>query len=315
MFQGTIRIFRHCIAILAVTVAWTCRAQEAVYHDNVVIVLDTSGSMNEDMQGTQKLAAAKAALKEVLNRIPDTTHVGLLVFGSANDWLFPLGPREEEKLLEAIDRPNPDGGTPLGAFLKIGADRLLERRREQYGYGTYRLLVVTDGEAQDQELVDRFAPEIMARGITLDVIGVAMRQDHTLAQLSHSYRRADDPASLQTALAEVFAEVSGADDQAGDDDSFDLIAPIPVDLASAMIGALATSGNEPIGERPAGSSREQAPLAQQVPNQPPQPAPSPPSGSSGGGGNSMWWLIVVGCIILFALATRGKSGQKRRRRR
>src|SRR5688572_14682498 len=122
------------------------RAQEA--HDNVVIVLDASGSMNGALPGSKlnKMAAAKVALKEVLKKIPQSTRLGLLVFSARNlqdDWVYPLGPRNDAELFKAIDLPLPGRGTPLGQYIKIGADRLLEERAKQFGYGTFRLLVVT----------------------------------------------------------------------------------------------------------------------------------------------------------------------------
>lgn len=223
------------------------------YHDNVVIVLDASGSMNQRMRGSgvQKMEAAKAALKSVLRNVSETTHIGLLVFSAKNlrnDWVYPLGPRDEMRLLEAIDRPMPNSGTPLGKYIKMGADRLLEARAQQYGYGTYRLLIVTDGDANDPDLVDRYTPEVLARGIIVDVIGVDMKTDHTLASMAHSYRRANDPDSLEKAIREVFAELSS---DAGDfsmEEAFDLVAPLPVECATAALQALSTSGNRPIGE-------------------------------------------------------------------
>ena len=289
-------------------------AQEAVFPDNVVIVLDTSGSMDGQMKGVKKMDAAKSALKEVLWQLPETTHIGLLVFGprgGEEDWIYPLGPRDDEKLTQAIDMPTPDGGTPLGIYMKRGADRLLEQRQTQFGYGTYKLLVVTDGEAQDQDLVDAFAPEIMARGIALDVIGVDMRQDHTLARVAHSYRRADDPESLKEAIAEVFAEVSGGGDDSATEEAFALLAPLPNELVGAMLKALATSGNEPIGEGPhsgAVSSRRR-------PSGQPQPRtlpPSPVSSTSNDEGISKFWLFVIVCVVVYFMSA-GKKSRSRKR--
>ena len=222
------------------------------YPDNVVIVLDASGSMSEKMRGTgvRKIDAAKAALEEVLAKTPQSTHIGLLVFsakGVRDPWIYPLGPRNDRALMTAIHRPQPGGGTPLGRYIGIGANRLLEQRKKQFGYGTYRLLVVTDGQAGDQRKVDRYTPEVMARGIKIDVIGVDMQQDHTLATIVHSYRRADDPASLKQAISEVFAEVSQSQTDAAGEDAFAAIAPLPIEAAQAALQALATSGNEPIG--------------------------------------------------------------------
>ena len=226
-------------------------AEDPGFHDNVVIVLDASGSMEGAMPGCRtKMLAAKLALKEVLRRLPPTTRVGLVVFsamGLKDPWVQPLGSSGDNAALErVIDGLQPHGGTPLGAYMKIGADRLLEERARLFGYGTFRLLVVTDGEAEDQELVDRFTPDVMSRGITLDVIGVGMRGAHTLARRVHSYRAANDPAALRQALAEVLAEVGGGDNEASED-AFAVIAPLPAELAAAALRALSVFRNQPIG--------------------------------------------------------------------
>jgi len=238
-------------------VASTAAAADTdLYADNVVIVLDGSGSMREPMPGTKqpKMAAAKIALKAVLANLPASTQVGLAAFSSKPDqvWLQDLGPQKPAELNQAIDGIRAGGKTPLGRYLKLAADRLLEQRAKQYGYGTYRLLVVTDGEASDQKLVNLYTPDLISRGITLDVIGVNMKAKHTLAESAHSYRKADDPESLQRAIEEVFAEVSNTDsDDNSDENAFELLSGIPTEVAVAMTQALVTSGNHPIGVRPA----------------------------------------------------------------
>lgn len=239
--------------------AWVC-AQE-VYTDNVVIVLDASGSMRETMKGTRivKMTAAKQALHQVLQHVPETTHIGLLVFSSANvkdPWVYPLGPRDEMKLKAAIDLPQPKGGTPLGKFIKKGADRLLEEREKQHGYGSYRLLVVTDGEAGDKSFMKHATGLLLQRGvITLDVIGVDMAGRHTLATQSHSYRQANDPESLTRAVQEVFAEISTTDGSDADAEAFAEIAPLPANFAADVLKALGTTGNQPLGEMSAAQSK------------------------------------------------------------
>ena len=104
--------------------------------------------------------------------------------------------------------------------MKIAADALLQRRSEQH-YGTYRLLVVTDGEANDMDMLETYLPDILSRGITVDVIGVDMARQHSLATQVHSYREADNPQSLTAAIEEVFAE-SSDDSDAGESD-FELL--------------------------------------------------------------------------------------------
>ena len=284
------------------------------YRDNVVIVLDASGSMKQRMRGSgvQKMKAAKAALKSVLRNVPPTTHIGLLVFSAKNlrnDWVYPLGPREEERLLEAIDRPIPEGATPLGKYIKMGADRLLEARAQQYGYGTYRLLIVTDGEAQDPKSVAIYTPEVLARGILVDVIGVDMKIDHTLASMAHSYRRANDPDSLERAIREVFAELSSAAGDFSMEEAFDLIDSLPVECAEAALQALSTSGNWPIGEtaRRASEYREPANAGNASQRQPDQSSPAPPSAVDKPSRSPNLLLLGIVFLLLFLVIAKKMS--------
>ncbi len=223
---------------------------ESTPDQHIVVVLDNSGSMNVPMKGDRgltRLQAAKNALRVVLQSLPAHAQVGVVVLNSNNgqNWIVPLAPIDPEHAVQAIDQIKAAGGTFLGSFMKIGTDALLQSRQNDH-YGQYRLLVVTDGEASDPRRVERFLPDILARGITLDVIGVDMASRHSLATRVHTYRRADDPASLTQAVREVFAETSIAAGDASEDD-FDLVAGLPDAVAEAALAALATADNRPIG--------------------------------------------------------------------
>lgn len=235
-------------------------AQEEHY-DNVVIVLDASGSMSEPFPGTNltKWDAATRALQEVIAQLPQSTRVGLFLFtdgiGSGRISV-PLGPKDDAAVADALADVAPYGVTPLGAYLKHGADALLVAREAQHGYGTYRLLVVTDGEATDEHLVERYTPDLLARGITLDVVGVAMSKDHTLKRKANSYRSADDPESLVQAVEDIFAEVSLSGDVHVGEDAFEVLAELPDEFAMMLLESLSSSyGNHPIGAA-AGSTFE-----------------------------------------------------------
>ena len=295
-------------AVLAATSAMPFGQAQVQVTDNVVVVVDASGSMGEPMGGSSRMSVAKEALKQVLEQIPDTTHVGILVFPRGN-WVYPLGPRKESMLAGAIDSIQSGGATPLGDYMKRGADALLKARRKQFGYGTYRLLVVTDGEANDRDKVEVFTPDIISRGITIDCIGVEMASRHTLATKVHSYRNANDPESLKQAISEVFAEVASGDAGPGGENAFELIADLPEATASAMLKSLSTSGNQPIGEVP--SMRAADPPS-------PSPAPSYSGGTtgsqstSGGEDNPLVFLCAALCVlgvpglVIYAIA-KGKN--------
>jgi len=263
--------------------------------DNVVVVVDASGSMGAPMGGSTRMSVAKDALKQVLEQIPDTTHVGILVFPRGN-WVYPLGPRKESMLAGAIDSIQSGGATPLGDYIKRGADALLKARRKQFGYGTYRLLVVTDGEATDRGKVEAFTPDIISRGITIDCIGVEMASRHTLATKVHSYRNANDPESLKQAISEVFAEVASGDAGPGGENVFELIADLPEATASAMLKSLSTSGNQPIGEVPSMRAAD-----------PPSPSPAPSysggttSSQSGSGDEVSFIMLLCGAVCVLGV--------------
>ena len=277
--------------------------------DNVIVVVDASGSMGTPMGGTDRMSVAREALKQVLGQVPESTHIGVLVF-PRGDWVYPLGPRVEQRLNNAIDSIRSGGGTPLGSYMKRGADALLKARQKQFGYGTYRLLVVTDGEANDRNLVEGYTPDIISRGITIDVIGVDMESEHTLATKVHTYRSADNPDSLRQAITEVFAEVSSADTGQTDEDAFELIADLPKQTASEMLKSLSTTGNDPIQDYTV--MRRASPNTQSNSSSSGTISPSPTNSNN----ESDFALLLLGCgcpiIILLGIYSVVKASKNKK---
>lgn len=279
--------------------------QSPAGEDNVVILLDGSGSMRYNMgsTGQTRIDTARAALRKVLETIDDGTRIGLLVFNErlADKWVHPLGPLDRKSLSRSLGTISPLGGTPLGEYLRTAANALLEAREKNMGYGTYRMIVVTDGEADDSRDVDRIVPQIMGRGLTVDVIGVAMKQSHTLATKVNSYRRADDPEALVKALKEVFAEIQAGPGGDGASIDFSAIEPIGGEMAIGMLQALGNSGNSPVGTK-----AKQADAAAAGTSNPPgaqKKSPPKPSGETYGYG-----LLFV--VIMFFLSLPSKKKNK-----
>jgi hypothetical protein len=238
-------------------------------HDCVVIVFDDSGSMDEDFGGQRRMEAAKRGLKVVLRSVPRDTWVGLFALNAG--WQYDLGPLDQARLDAVIDRMETNGGTPLARSIKAGADRLMAEREKQFGYGSYRLLVVTDGqETENNEAIETYPPEVRARGLTLDVIGVGIGQEHSLRRQSHTYRSADNPRELERAIREVLAERVDQSDQTGGGDAFALVAGLDPGVAQQAIVALGKMPNHPIGEQPPVASTGGG---------------GPPSGSASSGGS------------------------------
>ena len=220
---------------------------DSVYADNVVIALDVSGSMNRDMSrgGGTRMTTAQEALLKVTSQFGPNTNIGLYTFGKHSGWQYPLSPLKRKNSMPGHSQYPQRRQHAIRHDAARYCQRLAEQRAKQHGYGSYRLLVVTDGQASDARLMEAMIPQVLSRGITLDAIGLDMASEHSLATKAHSYKSAYDRDALTAAIAASFAEIP-ADDQASQE-MFALLAGLDSDIAAAALQAYATSGNEPIG--------------------------------------------------------------------
>lgn len=273
----------------------------------VVVILDNSGSMNQAMRaGASRLDVAKQSLLRVLDQVPPEAEIGVLLLNPIRGerWLLPLGPVNKAATRQAISGLTANGGTPLGATMKIAGDALLQLRGQQR-YGTYKLLIVTDGEAGDGHLVERFLPRIQARGLLVDVIGVAMSQNHSLATRTSTYRNANDSASLEKAISAVVLGESTADDSAAAESDFELLSGLPTEIATASIAALTTLSSDPLANN---ASPDWQP---QFANQPgPNAAPRPP-GNNQPKKFSFATLVVLGVVMIMVFRLVAAIGKHR----
>lgn len=273
---------------------------------HVVIVFDDSGSMDERLstnRSVTKLETAKAALTTVLQDVPDGSKVGLYLLNgqydpSANEtvqWWIPLSPLNKQKAAQRIAELKTNGGTPLGSAIKVGCDELLRIKKEDF-YGTYRLLIVTDGETTGYGEVDKvneYVPDIMARGfVTVDVIGVDMASSHTLSTKVNNYRDASDQKQLEAGIKAVFAESNLNDKNSAED--YELTAAFPAEMVPEVISAMGESGNHPVGEQPPVALDENGHVKFDENGDPLRQ-------DKEGGGGVGFILMLVGFILVFGL--------------
>lgn len=296
------------------TVASGASAAEGL---KIVVILDNSGSMQGRMPGGgSRIAAAKQALLTVLEQTPSDAEVGVLLLNPnrGQPWLIPLGPLDEQSTRQAVNGIRANGPTPLGSAMKLAADELL-KAREESRYGTYKLLVVSDGEATDGDLVERYLPQVQARGLLVDVIGVAMGRQHSLATRANTYRSADDQQSLQQAISAVVLGESGADSGDAGQSDFELLEPLPAEVAAASLTALTTAPKGPLGAGDSGDANwGQALPGGPAPGAPaprvalPQGAPAPPQDQEEGGSIMRYVLFfVVAFFLIRMMSSVGKS--------
>ena len=183
-------------------------------------MLDSSGSMKEPASGGgTKIEAAKAALGDVVEQLPDSAQVGLRVFGAKvfsrkdagacadTQNVVPVGPLDRARLTSAVEGYKPYGETPIGTALK-GAAKDLGPARD----GERRTIVLlSDGEptcAPDPCVVAR---QLRDQGIDLrinvvglDVSGKARRALQCVARAGGGrYFDAASAEELSDSLVQV----------------------------------------------------------------------------------------------------------------
>lgn len=177
------------ILIAAVLVACSAGLAPAQAEDDtstevdgkLVLLLDSSGSMKESAGGQTKIAAAKAALIDVVRQLPDDAQVGVRVFGakvfSAKDKgacidtqnVVPVGPLDRDGIIAAVDGYKPYGETPIGNALKGAAEDLGSE-------GKRTIVLLSDGEPTCSPDPCKVAKDLRAQGVdlTVNVVGLSV---------------------------------------------------------------------------------------------------------------------------------------------
>ncbi|MFK0258563.1 VWA domain-containing protein [Streptomyces sp. NPDC090445] len=206
----------------AVTASASPAAPEAPEPARIDLVLDLSGSMNEnDAGGQTRLAAAKQAVTRIIDTAPEQAPLGLRVYGATypgqdktqgcadTQQVLPVTPMDRAARADAKKRVEgfkAVGFTPIGVSLR-------EAAKDLGTSGKRRIVLVSDGD-------DTCAPpppcevarELKAQGIDLavDVVGFrtpssARTQLKCIADATGgSYADAEDADSLTANLSTLF---------------------------------------------------------------------------------------------------------------
>jgi uncharacterized protein with von Willebrand factor type A (vWA) domain len=182
---------------------------EADLSRNFYFIFDGSGSMKDKSGGLVKLVGAKEAVRKFLTKVPDDANLGLFVFDARGTReVVPLGPGNREAFMQAINGVRASGTTPLAQSIKFGTERLVVQYKKQLGYGDYRLIVVTDGQASSIPGAAQYATSY---GMPIYAIGLFIEGDHPLRKYAVSYREANDYEALERALEDTLAELPSFD--------------------------------------------------------------------------------------------------------
>lgn len=192
---------------------------------NVLIVLDASRSMKEEISGQPKMACAKAVLQNAVSRIPHDINVGLRVFGqsfgngmecASSALLVPMGVGNRASIISRVNQLVPTGMTPLTYAIRCAAEDDFAGVK-----GKKIMILITDGaDTCGQDPCRYIAYAIPRLGIKLkvDVVGVDLKRDgnarrqlHCIAETSGGkYYDANTAAQLiDSVAASVDRAISG----------------------------------------------------------------------------------------------------------
>lgn len=172
-----------------------------------MIVLDDSGSMGSDLE------QAKAAVMQSVSLMDPNDRVGVLALNAG--LVLPISTVEDAniELKNRLAPLRPTGSTPLGPALSAARDFLSEEAARSRSFGTYRIIVTTDGAADDPDrLIEEVKTTVNTTPIQVATIGIGIGRRHVLnAEGNTSYVAVDDVGKLGEALQAVAAENASFD--------------------------------------------------------------------------------------------------------
>lgn len=166
------------------------------------IVLDDSASMGTD------IVAAKTAIVDALAAMADSDRVAVLALNAGTILPFSSVADARTNLVTALAPIDSTGSTPLTTALQ-SAQALLEAEAAAVrGFGTFRVIVTTDGAADDGNALNATVAQLAAATpIQITTIGIGITGQHVLRRGDlGTFVDVSDVGALKDALEAAVAE-------------------------------------------------------------------------------------------------------------
>jgi len=159
--------------------------------ENILIILDSSYSMNDKMNGERKIDIAKRVINQVLSQTSRNSYIGLRVYGHkmnilgfnacrASELKVPIGQNTQSTISNILRGIQPTGMTPMSYSIQQAVTQ------DFIGLpGKKRIILVSDGmETCDGSPCD-YAVELVRKGVDLkiDAIGFDLSEPEAVSQL------------------------------------------------------------------------------------------------------------------------------------
>ena len=197
------------IARLLILALLTCILPAAAQSGRTILILDASGSMWGQIDGTAKIEIAQTTAEDLIKNRPKDLQMGLMAYGHRRkgdcddiELIVPPGTETTEKLLGALDQLVPKGKTPIFKSVMQAADAL------KYTEQAASVILVSDGIETCGGDLAALGKLLAEKGIDFKthIVGFAMADKDTVALRGLAkatggiYADAGDAASLKVAL-------------------------------------------------------------------------------------------------------------------
>ena len=148
--------------------------------EKAILVLDASGSMWGQVDGTHKITIAREVIGGLLDEWNPNVELGISAYGHREkgncadiETLVPVGPVDRQQMMTAVDGLNPKGKTPLTSAVREAAETL------RYGEERATVILVSDGKETCDADPCAVAAELEATGVdfTAHVVGFDVTEE------------------------------------------------------------------------------------------------------------------------------------------
>ncbi len=183
---------------------------------NVMMVLDASGSMWGQIDGKAKIEIARGVIDGLLTEWDPSISLGLMAYGHRQkgdcadiETLAPVGTVDKAGLMAKVNALNPKGKTPITASVRQAADEL------KYTEEKATVILISDGLETCDADPCQLATELDAKGVdfTAHVVGFDLSDEDSKSlqciadNSGGKFISASNAAELTTALGETVQAV------------------------------------------------------------------------------------------------------------
>jgi len=201
-------------------------------HAAVVLVLDSSGSMQRPVMGSSRSqqSVANNSAANAIEVLDPTDMVGVVSFANSPRLVVPITKNDDpEHIQRRIKSINSGGGTNLAPAIRMASDQLLGIESK-----TKHIVILSDGESQNPETLPGLAQELGSKGIKISTITIGDEADEITMRLIATnsggvYYRVINPSVLPRIFLKAVRVLRRPMVREG------VISPIVVDPVSPML--------------------------------------------------------------------------------